>query len=110
MKFFNAIQLRDPIFQYSIFPSFQLGAKRIKFTPYWVISPEINMSRHLKNTIIEDEEEHEDEYDVRQHVFRFVLVVVLVLVLEIQRQIVSLWRTNSVSRGPSAGNWTRRST
>jgi hypothetical protein len=66
MKFFNAIQLRDPIFQYSIFPSFQLGAKRIKFTPYLVISLEINMSRHLKNTIIE-EEEHEDEYDVRQH-------------------------------------------
>jgi hypothetical protein len=108
MKFFNAIQLRDPIFQYSIFPSFQLGAKRIKFTPYLVISLEINMSRHLKNTIIEDEEEHEDEYDVRQHVSRFVLVVVLVL--EIQRQIVSRWRTNPVSRGPSAGNRTRRST
>jgi hypothetical protein len=52
--------------QYSIFPSFQSGAKRIKFTPYLLfISPEINICRHLENTIIEDEEEHEDEYEVR---------------------------------------------
>jgi hypothetical protein len=50
--------------------------------------PPIISTTAIQNLIFEDEDEHEDEYEVCRHFSGFVLVVVLVLVLVTNPQLL----------------------